>query len=221
MVRRMKDSGVEWIGEIPEEWEITKIRNKIEFINGYAFDSSSLKSSGKYSVIRIGDIVDGTINVKQANKIDYDDNTLEKYVIKDNDVIVAMSGATVGKLGYVNQISDKCYINQRVGIIRSQISRYIFYYLSTVEFLKYINLLAAGSAQPNISMESINSYFISVPSSQNELKIITDFLDEKVGEIDSVITKTKDLRMVAWRKETSTLKTWEAEEVHPEEEGDR
>lgn len=192
MARQMKDSGVEWIGEIPEDWEITKIKNKMEFINGYAFDSSSLKSSGKYSVIRIGDIVDGTINTKQANKIDYDDNTLEKYVIKDNDVIVAMSGATVGKLGYVNQIFDKCYINQRVGIIRSQINRYIFYYLNTEEFLKYITLLAAGSAQPNISTESINNYIISIPSSQSEIEKIVDFLDGKVGEIDSIIVKTKE-----------------------------
>ncbi|MCM1127187.1 MAG: restriction endonuclease subunit S [Lachnospiraceae bacterium] len=192
MARQMKDSGVEWIGEIPAEWEVTKIKNKMEFINGYAFDSNSLKSTGKYSVIRIGDIADGTINAKQANKIDYNDNTLEKYIIKDNDVIIAMSGATVGKLGYVIQMSDKCYINQRVGIIRSQISRYIFYYLSTDEFLKYINLLAAGSAQPNISTENINNYFISIPPSQDEIKKILNFLDKRVREIDFVIVKTKE-----------------------------
>ncbi len=192
MARQMKDSGVEWIGEIPEEWEITKIKNKVELINGYAFDSSSLKREGKYSVIRIGDISSGTIDINQANKIDYEDAAIDKYLIKEDDVVIAMSGATVGKLGYVNKISGKCYINQRVGIIRSKISRYVFYYLGTGEFLKYITLLAAGSAQPNISTENINNYFISIPSAEKEIIKIADFLDEKVGEIDSVITKTKE-----------------------------
>lgn len=190
MARRMKDSGIEWIGTIPDDWQICKLKNIIEFKNGYAFDSSVLSNTGRYPVIRIGDIKDGGVDIFNANKID-DNKGLENFLIKDKDILLAMSGATVGKLGYVEHIETKCYINQRVGIIRAENSKYIYYYLSTDEFIKYVILLSAGSAQPNISTENVNNYYLSVPNKEGQKKIIT-FLDEKIGDINEIISKTKE-----------------------------
>lgn len=190
MARKMKDSGVEWIGQIPEDWELCKLKNIIEFKNGYAFDSALMSNNGKYPVIRIGDIKEGSIDILNANKID-DNKGIENYLIKDKDILLAMSGATVGKLGYIHCIETECYINQRVGIIRAENSRYIYYYLSTDEFIKYVLLLSAGSAQPNISTENINNYYICFPDEEKQRKIVA-FLDEKVGEIDTIIAKTKE-----------------------------
>lgn len=190
MVRMMKNSGVEWIGAIPEEWRLCKLKNIIEFKNGYAFDSSVLSNDGKYPVIRIGDIKDGGIDIYNANKIS-DNKGLENFLIKDKDILLAMSGATVGKLGYVDNIETECYINQRVGIIRAENSKYIYYYLSTDEFIKYVMLLSAGSAQPNISTENVNNYYLSFPYEEEQIKIVT-FLDEKVGVINEIISKTNE-----------------------------
>lgn len=189
MARQMKDSGVEWIGEMPENWSLFKLKNIINFQNGFAFDSSKLSNNGKYPVIKIGDICNGSIDIYNANKIN-DNSGLENYLIKEKDILLAMSGATVGKLGYVSNIDKECYINQRVGIIRTSKSKYVYYYLNTDEFLKYILLLSAGSAQPNISTENINNYYISLPNDIEQQRIV-DFLDEKVAKIDSVIEKTK------------------------------
>ena len=189
MARQMKDSGVEWIGEMPENWSLFKLKNIINFQNGFAFDSSKLSNNGKYPVIKIGDICNGSIDIYNANKIN-DNSGLENYLIKEKDILLAMSGATVGKLGYVSNIDKECYINQRVGIIRTSKSKYVYYYLNTDEFLKYILLLSAGSAQPNISTENINNYYISLPNDIEQQRI-ADFLAEKVAEIDSAIEKTK------------------------------
>ena len=131
MARIMKDSGVDWIGTIPDDWQLCKLKNIIEFKNGYAFDSSVLSNDGRYPVIRIGDIKDGSIDIFNANKID-DSKGLENFLIKDKDILLAMSGATVGKLGYVDHIETECYINQRVGIIRAENSKYIYPELFTV-----------------------------------------------------------------------------------------
>lgn len=54
-MREMKNSGIEWIGDIPSGWKVCKLKNIIKFLNGYAFDSGVLKSDGLYPVIRIGD----------------------------------------------------------------------------------------------------------------------------------------------------------------------
>ena len=75
---------------------------------------------------------------------------LDNYKIQTNDILLAMSGATVGKVGLATPTNDS-YINQRVGILRSNCYKYLFYALSTDCFIEYILLKASGSAQPNVS----------------------------------------------------------------------
>ena len=186
----MKDSGIEWIGEIPEEWGITKVKRESEFINGYAFDSQDLQLEGEYSVIRIGDIKGGNTDFSQSHKVRCLQKDLSKFKIIEKDILIAMSGATVGKLGYIGKINTNAYINQRVGIIRSNISKLLYYNLSTDLFLEYIKLLAAGSAQPNISTKGIYDYKIALPPKQDQQRIAT-YLVKKVSQIDSIIEKTK------------------------------
>lgn len=189
-MREMKNSGIEWIGDIPSGWKVCKLKNIIKFLNGYAFDSGVLKSDGLYPVIRIGDIINGKVDFSKANKIDEYNELLNRFTVAPNDVVIAMSGATVGKLGYIENVEVKSFINQRVGIIRSNMNKFVFYYLSSEAFLKYIQLLSEGTAQPNISTENINNFYITQPS-KAEIDRIVSVLDKKCAEIDTVIEKTK------------------------------
>lgn len=179
----MKNSGVEWIGEIPDDWEVKKIFWLINFINGYAFDGSSLSLDLDIPVIRIGNISD--------NKIDYescllykDDKTLEQYSPSEGDILIAMSGATTGKIGIAT--NRKAYINQRVGIIRSTYNFLLKYYFQISAFDEYIKLLSAGSAQPNISMMQIQDFKIPFPPKETQQKIAT-YLDSKCSKIEETI----------------------------------
>lgn len=189
MSRKMKDSGVEWIGDIPETWEIIKCKYISQFFNGFAFDSNELSKDYKYPVIRIGDIKNSGIDFAECQGINRNDE-LEKYKVYQNDILLAMSGATVGKVGIVNQTRD-AYINQRVGIIRSEAYRYLFYNLSTTKFIEYILLKASGSAQPNMSEGVYENFIIPFPSAIEQERI-ADFLDRQCSELDAVITKTRD-----------------------------
>lgn len=180
----MKYSGIKSIGKIPYNWKIKKCKYITEFINGYAFDSDLMQSSGKYPIVRIGDI-DGE-RISFDNCLYVDSNAgLDKYKIKKDDLLLAMSGATVGKTGY-SQDDFEAYINQRVGIIRSLNNKFINYFLKTDYFHEYVNLMSVGSAQPNISSTSFGEFKISVPNTR-EQKLIVDFLDEKIDIIDKII----------------------------------
>lgn len=179
----MKDSGIEWIGEIPEDWDVIRCKYISTFLNGYAFDSKDLQMDFMYPVIRIGDIKNGgidTINCQGVNN-NYD---IKDYLIKENDILLAMSGATVGKVGIAHNI-ENAYINQRVGIIRIDCPSYLFYCLSTKEFVEYILLCANGSAQPNVSADVYREFSIPLPPKEIKIKI-ADFLDEKCVEIDTL-----------------------------------
>lgn len=180
----MKESEVDWIKRIPTHWNTNKCKYISLFINGYSFDSKKLISDYIFPVIRIGDINGGKINYSSILGVK-SNNGLQQYKTQPNDILLAMSGATVGKIGLVN-IDDKAsYINQRVGIIRSKFSKYLFYCLSTNSFIEYILLNALGSAQPNVSTNIFNNFKIPFPSLIEQHKI-ADFLDQKCSEIDAL-----------------------------------
>ena len=191
MTRTMKNSGIEWIGEIPEAWCTVKIKYLCNFYNGYAFDSSDFKFDGNCSVVRIGDISQGTINLDTCAKVESDSTTLSKYALRKDDIVIALSGATIGKVGYIEITPDNTYINQRVAIIRSDINRLIYQWLNAGYISSNIPILSNSSAQPNISTQTIGNLFVSLPSSSLESQKIADFLDEKCSHIDSVLEKTR------------------------------
>lgn len=185
-----KDSGIEWIGEIPENWSFSKLSWSAQFINGFAFDSAQMDIDNQIPVIRIGDIQNGKVDYENCLKVNKDDN-LEAYTVKLADIVIAMSGATTGKIATIDN-EKKAYINQRVGIIRSKNNKFIKYCLENECFIKYINLLSAGSAQPNISMGNILDFKIPYIS-QKEQETIAGYLDKKCGEIDRVVEVQKDI----------------------------
>ena len=178
----MKDSGVEWIGKVPKHWKQVPVKNLAVFINGFAFSSDWLIPEASYPVIRIGDIDDnGNVNFNHALGIDDTTENLTGFTIRKNDVLIAMSGATTGKVGFIKNNPPAAFINQRVGIIRSdKHNKYLFYCLSTNMFKEYVSLLSAGSAQPNLSTEGIKNYKIMCPP-DNELDEITSFDTCSIG----------------------------------------
>ena len=180
----MKDSGIEWIGQIPEGWRIMRIKNLSHFYNGYAFDSNAFSMDKPIPVIRIGDI-SATLDYDLCVKVDCS-TELTAFVIQDGDVLIAMSGATTGKCCLVSK-PQMAYINQRVGIIRGSWNKFVFYALQAAPFFEYVSLNSAGSAQPNISATGIGNHFIAIPNKATAL-YIADYLDKKCGEIDTLIS---------------------------------
>ena len=180
----MKDSGIPWIGLIPQRWKVGKAKNLCTFLNGYAYNSNDFLKEGKFPVIRIGDIQDGHISYDNIVYVN-DSVGLDVYKTHIGDILIAMSGATTGKVGRVLEGEDG-YINQRVGIIRSIEQEFVYYLFQTKVFEEYVKLSSIGSAQPNISSKGILNYTIVIPS-HDEQQAIASYLDNKCSEIDSLI----------------------------------
>ena len=130
--------------------------------NGYAFKSKSFKESGTIRVIKIknisGDIVDITnsdfVDDESIKKLDF------KFKINSGDILIAMTGAEVGKLGIVPETDQSLWLNQRVGLLKEKFegAKYLAYLHLKSDFGQdYIENTATGSAQPNISGEGIEN----------------------------------------------------------------
>ena len=190
----MKDSGVKWIGKIPKNVEIIKLKFISEFINGYAFKSDDLTIEKQVPVIRIGDINEKGIDISRTLKTNINNELdLKQYSIKLNDILIAMSGATVGKTMFINTVC-RALINQRVGIIRScDIQpKFLYWSISNNKFKEEISVSSVGGAQENISSVNIENNYIVNFNEHYQQKIVL-FLEEKTSQFDSIISKKESL----------------------------
>lgn len=168
-------------------WEIRKLGEVCDFQNGFAFQSKSYKESG-LPILRITNIQNDEIDTKELVYFDTKDYkvNLDRFKVYQGDLLIAMSGATTGKLG-INNSETVFYLNQRVGkfIPKKFLNKAFLYYFLTTKVEESLRI-AAGAAQPNLSTEQINNFEIPLPPLP-EQKHIVSILDEAFG----VIAKAK------------------------------
>ena len=158
--------------EIPEGWEVKTIGDYCKSTGGFAFKSSWWTDNGM-PVVKIKDIQeDYTINLNDLAFVDISDKNIDdKFKAKPGDVLIAMTGATVGKYAIVPHTEKPLYINQRVGYFNLGIKPekklpFLINSLNQKYFRESVFTLATGAAQPNISNEQINNIHLLLPSKE-------------------------------------------------------
>ncbi|MCU7976531.1 restriction endonuclease subunit S [Shewanella sp. SW36] len=172
-------------------WPVCRLQDICEFQNGFAFKSKLFSNDGT-PILRISNIQSGSIDLKQmvyTNLSSYKEN-LDKYRVVDGDLLIAMSGATTGKIG-INQTGLEFLLNQRVGKFlpsKHLDKKYLYYYLNT-KIQEHLDI-SAGSAQPNLSTEQIKSIKIPLPDIPEQKRIVT-ILEQAFADIEQARDKTE------------------------------
>lgn len=183
----MKDSGVEWIGEIPESWECTKLGwVYMNMGSGTTPDTNNLNYYSEDGVnwLQTGDLNDSEIIMtsKHVTELAIKERGMKLYPA--GSVVIAMYGATIGKVGLLKietTTNQACCVLPNVD---NMYNRYAFY---TVQSSKTALLAkSAGGGQPNISQTIIKEHKIPVPSLDEQF-VIADYLDSKTSKIDAAI----------------------------------
>ena len=178
---------------------MSKLGSYISVQNGYAFKSKDfIKNLSGMPVIKIGNVTGGsfidlssydTISEEIARKV-------KSFQTKDDDILIAMTGANVGKVSRIAKGTQPCLINQRVGrfILKEDCpysSDFIYYLVSSNKSFQYFSNTADGAAQPNISgklIEDLEFPDIS-PKSANKAGKHLKVLDEKI-QLNTQINQT-------------------------------
>ena len=170
-----------------EEWKSYKLSEICDLIPGFAFKSEDF---GDFSTkaIKIGDIQPPYVNRTSMSGVNidaYDRKNLSKFLVTSGDFVLAMTGATIGKIGrYIDQ--EPAYLNQRVLLFRPHNnvnSKFVYYSLLSPLFQKYVvNHVDSETAQPNISGRSVSGFEIVLPSrkEQDRIASILSSFDEKI-----------------------------------------
>lgn len=194
MERVMKDSGVEWIGEIPEEWIVYKLKYLLKVPLQYGANATGITYSESLPrYIRITDIsFDSTLKIDNA--LSLEESEAYPYILDDGDILFARSGATVGKTFIYKKKYGKCAFAGY--LIRAQIAdkvlpEYVYYYTLSTGYELWKNSIFIQSTIQNIGADRYANMKLPIPRSIDVQSRIVNFLHRKCVEIDNIISKTK------------------------------
>ena len=194
---KMKDSGIEWIGEIPVSWDCEKMRYIVNDIGD--IDHYMPESVGHgIAYLMTGDLSDkvSNINFEKCKQVSYEDyKKLSKKIKAEIGDIIFARYASIGIVCYVDVdknflVSYSCVvIKPKHDIINSL---YVKYYLQSKAFKEEVLRLANSNVQMNVGKESLLQAKITVPSLYEQERIV-NFLDKRTAEIDSLIAEKESL----------------------------
>lgn len=191
-----------------DKYSIMTINDVCYFQNGFAFKSNTFTTKGE-PILRISNIQNDEVvenDLVFFKPTSYKED-LSRFIVYPNDIVIAMSGGTTGKIG-INKTGKTFYLNQRVGVFRENKNllnhEFLFYYLHTKseESLR----IAAGAAQPNLSTAQIKAFTIPIPNLDIQKQLVKDIkgIDERCKALQENYRKTialcEDLKQALLRK---------------------
>lgn len=191
----MKDSGIEWIGEIPESWEVLSLKRLFSARRGGAWGEDATNNEGDIICLRVADFNYDELCIKEGDKTirNYSPQTIKNLRLKSNDLLIEKSGGgektPVGRCILPTGYEGCLYANfiERLTIKTNCYNKYIVYLMS-VAYLNRINTphIKQTTGIQNLDMEGYLSEDVAIPS-LDEQKQIADYLDEKCAKIDEII----------------------------------
>lgn len=194
----MKNSGVEWLGEVPEHWVVSRVKNVASFItSGSRGWSDYIDESGEDIFLQSGDM-DNRLNVlfdKAKRIITPEGAEGVRTRLQDGDVVVCITGANTGRVAVVGKVCKAAYVNQHLGLVRPYVlacnSRYLGYALSSSACQTYFNIEQYGLKE-GLSLTDIAEAPLMVPPLEEQIKLV-EVIENHLGNLDGL---TRDSEMI-------------------------
>lgn len=194
-----KPSGVEWFGDIPEHWKVSRIKNLLKIYGRIGYRG--------YTIDDIVDTGQGAIALSPSNikndKLVFDKNTYISWFkyeespeiqIAEGDVIYVKTGSTIGKVAFVENVHEPMTLNpQNVVFKEFRVhSKYLYYALQNDSSKIQTKFGIIGGATPALSQEKLGEFKVVVPNSIEEQIAIANYLDEKTSKLDQLVSNLEN-----------------------------
>ena len=192
----MKNSGVEWIGEIPEHWESKKLKNVLKTALKYGANESGVEFQENLPrYIRITDIVISDNSLKMDNMLSLTEKQAKNYILKHNDILFARSGGTVGKSFLYNESYG---LSAFAGyLIKAEVSeivnpKLIYYYTLSGAYEEWKNRIFIQATIQNIGANKYSNMEVVFPPNKSEQDELVKYIERKI-EVFSKIFHEKEV----------------------------
>lgn len=200
---KMKDSGVEWIGEVPEGWEVRRLKHLLKANLMYGANESAESEVESYPrYIRITDIdEDGKLRPDTFRSLP--PKKAEPYLLKKGDLLFARSGATAGKTYLFNEDIKACFAGYliKASLKEALLPEYLDYYTKSGIYDNWKKSIFIQATIPNIGAEKYANLQITLPSIKEQEDIVKH-LDVETGKINQVVRNCeKQISLLQERKQ--------------------
>lgn len=195
---KLKPSGIEWLGDIPEGWEVSPLRSFARpghktFVDGDWIEAPFIRDEG-VRLIQTGNIGIGEYREQGFRYIDEETFRLfDCTEVKPSDVLICRLADPVGRACIAPALGVKMITSVDVCILKPKAecdTRFLIYVLSSSPYLEYMATICRGSTRDRISRSMLGSFRIQEPS-VTEQRAIADFLDHETAAIDGVAAKVE------------------------------
>lgn len=179
---KLKSSGIEWLGEVPEHWGIVHIGSAVKIINGYPFDSERFDAVVGHPLVRIRDLS------RTSTQVMYNGSEVPEAVIESGDLIVGMDG----DFNAARWRGGRALLNQRMCCLRphKQVTTE-FLALVIPKALKFINELTLSTTVKHLSSGDIKRLRFPVPEVAEQLQIVT-YVETQIAPVNEAIARAED-----------------------------
>lgn len=199
--RAMKDSGVEWIGEVPEEWSVKRLKYVLDSIRNGASAASYEYEPDSFRYVRITDIDDNG-NLKQTGKQYLPKEMAKNFILNKKAVLIANTGS-LGKamLFDPDKEDEVCALNGHLieAIANPNIisNEYLYFFIKSYNYINWVNRSYVQTTMQMLSAGRHKNLPVTVPPLAEQQQI-ADYLDEKCKNIDNRVQKRR--QQLEWLK---------------------
>lgn len=205
----LRDSGINWLGQIPKHWEIKKlktvavIKGRIGF-RGYTNADLVVQGEGAIT-LSPSNIVNGKMKYEKCSYLSW-----RKYIespeimVKNGDILFVKTGSSYGKTAYVDNLPMEATINPQFSLVKPNeiISQFLNFAISSQYFKTQVEKGVIGSTIPTISQSAIGCMFILTPSHEEQEKIV-DYIQTQFLDLDNLLSNCE--RMISLLQERKQI----------------
>lgn len=185
---RYKDSGLEWLGKIPDYWEIKRFKDTGRIVLGKMLNNTNLPNYYLKYYLKSKNIGWFKLNLDSVEEMYFSKAELKTHRVKKNDLLLS-EGGEVGKTAIWNEELDECYIQNsvhKVTLNRNQCPRYFLYLSFAIGQSKYYDSIVNQVSIKHLTYEKLTRVSVCIPPYDEQLRI-ADYLDSKIQYIDKKI----------------------------------
>ncbi len=189
---KMKDSGIEWLGEVPEHWEIVKLKFIGNALIGLTYSPDSIVFENGILVLRASNIQDSSLSLDREDDVYVETQIPSKLMVIENDILICSrngSRALIGKSAVVKGIVHATF-GAFMTVYRSRFNTFIRWVLQSSMFSSLCSGYVTSTIN-QLTQDSLNNITVPLPP-ENEIERISEFLESEIQRSETLIVKTEN-----------------------------
>lgn len=198
---KMKPSGIDWIGDIPEHWELSQLKKVAKIILGKML---SREQGNVYPYLCAKDVHYGSVDVSDLKSMNFSEIEKQMYEVRNGDMLIVEGGAGAGGCAIFDCKGTGIYIQNSIMIVRGNtmmLNGYICYMIQSMNQRGYVEYICNKATIPHFTKEKVGSVIIPIPPKE-EQETIVKHVTKRIKPIDdNIIARNKQISLLQERKQ--------------------